>query len=217
MKLPSLEDIAMKWSLAHTVALAAWVIVAALGVALFVRHTADPYPATDKHKMYAAENATFTYPQNWTINACVPGHSFIELPGTIKGDYKGRQAYGFTIIGSGAYACSKDRPERLDLYAETFTASDNPCAPATSTKGERLDNGLYLHLAEHNGEVYGISIHQNSCFAPEGVSVLTFSLMDPQAKVGDTEEYGPPRIKQEAFLVSRQYQDIKALVESIRY
>ncbi len=30
-------------------------------------------------------------------------------------------------------------------------------------------------------------------------------------------KYGPPRVKKDDFLASGQYQDIKALAESIRY
>lgn len=218
MKTPSLEEIASRWTLAHTIAVAAWVLVLILGLVLFARHTSDPYPATDKLKIYAGENATFTYPANWTLNNCVPGHEFIELPGTIKADYKGRQAYGLTVYGTGAYSCTKDRPERFDIYSETLTASDTPCAPATSaTRGKPLKNGLYLQLEEGEGQVSALYIRQNDCFAPYNTAVLTFAFADPHAQPGDQREHGPPRIKKDAFLASRQYQDIRTLAESIRY
>jgi hypothetical protein len=217
VKLPSFEQIATKWTLAHTIALAAWVVALILGVVLFWRHVGGSYPATSQLKVYAGENATFMYPANWMLNACSRSKPFIELPGTIKSDFKGRQAYAFTIYGTGAYQCMKDRPERFDLYPETIGASDTPCSLATSTRGERLKNGLYLQLREEWEGISGISIRQNVCFAPNETVVLGFAFADPKAEDDDPEKFGPPRVKKEALLHSRQYQDIKALAESFRY
>ena len=217
MKTLSLEDIVDKWSLAHTLAALAWFVVLILGITLLARNSRNPYPATNQLKIYAAENATFAYPANWTVNNCVPGHAFIELPGTMKTDFKGKKAYGLGLEGTGDYACIKNSPERLDLYSETISASDNPCAPASSTPGEKLDNGLYLQLGEQDGKVYGVSIHQNACFAPSGAAVLTFSFVDPQPKEGREGAIDTPYVSRKAFLASRQYKDIRALAQSIRY
>jgi hypothetical protein len=217
MKLFSLEEMAERWTFAHTIAVAAWVVVLVLGVLLFVRNTTGGYPVTDKMMVYAAENATFTYPENWTINNCEPDEPFIELPGTIKTDYKGQKAYKLTIYGTGAFNCVRDRPERLDLYPEQIVASDNPCAPGTSTQGERLQNGLYLQLQEFDDEVTAVFIKQNTCYAPPDTAVLAFSFADPNSEPGDTAEYGRPSVPKESFLGSPQYKDIRALAESIRY
>src|SRR5688572_16838528 len=142
MRLPNLEELAEKWTLAHTVAVAAWVLVIVLGIVLFVRSNAPTYPVTDRLKVYAAENATFKYPENWKVNDCAPDKSFMELPGFIKSDYKGKKSYRLEIYGAVAFECVRGRPERLDLYPEKLEASDEPCAPGTSTPGERLSNGL---------------------------------------------------------------------------
>lgn len=217
MGLPSLEELAEKWTPAHTIAVAAWVVVLVLGAVLLARNTASTYPATDERKIYAAENATFYYPANWTINPCIPDEPFIELPGTIKSNYKGERGYKLTVYGTGAYNCVKDRPERLDIYPEEIVASDQPCAPGTSTPGERLANGLYLQLQEQDGEVVSVYIKQNSCYAPADTVVLGFGFGDPKAGPGDTAEFGLPRVEKDDFLRSRQYQDIRALAESIRY
>src|SRR6266545_6090240 len=216
MKTSTLEHVANKWTFAHTVALAAWVVVLVLGLQLYWQHIRDAYPATDKLKIYAAENATFMYPVNWQINQCGSGKPFIELPGTIKAKYKGRQAYQFTMYGTGSYACVKGAPERLDIYSETIAASDHPCVTATSPRGERLQNGLYIQLDESGDEVFGVSIRQNSCFVPGDMFVLRFAFTDPEAEPGDAEKYGSTRINKQDFLASRQYQDIQALAESIR-
>lgn len=217
MRFPSLEELAEKWTLAHTIAVAAWAVVLVLGLTLLFRQTGNPYPVTDSRKVYAGENATFTYPANWTLNQCVPDKPFIELPGSFKADYKGQKAYALTIYGTGAYSCIKDRPERFDIYSEDIVASETPCATASSTKGEKLANGLYLQLQEQDGQLVAVHIKQNSCFAPADTAVLGFGLTDPDAKPGDEAEFGPPRISKDDFLASPQYQDIKALAESIRY
>ena len=217
MKMPSLEEIAERWSLAHTIATAAWVVVLVLGLVLLARGSRDPYPTTDKLKVYAAENATFRYPANWTINSCLSGRHFIELPGTIKTDFKGRKAYPFDMYGTSSYICIKGRPERLDIYPEVIVASDAPCAPVTSTQGEKLENGLYLQLEESEGEVLAINIKQNSCYAPYYTFVLSFGFTDPTVKPEDQGEVDSPRVKKETLLASKQYQDIRTLAESIRY
>lgn len=217
MKIPSLEELAENWSLAHTVAVAAWAVVIVLGIMLLIRNTASTYPTTDQLKVYAAENATFKYPANWTINDCSPDKPFIELPGSIKSDYKGRRAYPLAIYGTGAYNCVKGRPERLDISPEEIVASENPCAPATSTEGEKLTNGLYLQLKEQDGELVAVYIKQNSCFAPTDTVVLGFAFSDPKAEEGDQTQFGTPHIKTADFVKSRQYQDIRTLAESIRY
>ena len=217
MHLPSLEELAERWTIAHTIAVAAWAVVLVLGVVLLVRSNVSTYPTTSDLKIYAAENATFKYPANWTINNCAPDKPFIELPGTIKSDYKDRRNYQLSVYGTGAYNCIKDRPERLDISPEEIVASDTPCAPATSTEGEKLVNGLYLQLQEDAGQVVAVHIKQNRCFASTDTVVLGFGFMDPQAEPGDTSTYGPPRVSKEDFLLSRQYQDIRTLAESIRY
>lgn len=217
MKMPSLEDVASRWTFGHTAAVVAWVVVVVLALVLFSRHASDSYPATDRRKVYAGENVTFMYPENWIIGDCTAHRDFLELPGTIKANYKGRQAYAFVIRGGGSYTCIKDRPERFDIFPETIMASENPCIVAESTKGERLDNGLYLQLAEQDGEVFGLSIRQNSCFAPQDAYLLNFSFVDPEAEDNDISRYGPPRVKKDALLSSRQYQDIRTLAESFRY
>jgi hypothetical protein len=217
MRFASLEELAERWSIAHTIALSAWVVALVLGVTLLIRNSADTYPVTDMYKVYAAENATFTYPANWTINRCSPDKSFIEVPGTIKSDYKGRNAYLLTIYGDVVYECMENRPARLDIRSEKLVASNDPCAPATSTEGEDLGNGLYLQLQETDEEVYALHIKQNSCYAPADTVVLGFAFLDPNAEPDDSAEHGPPRVKKEAFLKSRQFQDIRALAQSIRY
>jgi len=217
VKILSLEELAERWSLAHTVAVAAWVVVIVLGIALLLRGDGSNYPVTDLKKVYAAENATFTYPANWTLNDCAPDKAFIELPGTIGSDYKGRQAYPLTIYGTGAFNCVKDRPERLDIYSEQIVASDTPCSITTSTKGERLENGLYMQLQEQVGKIIAAHIKQNSCFAPADTVVLGFAFLDPAEEPGDAAEFGRPGVETDAFLASQQYQDIRALAESIRY
>src|SRR5688572_27939221 len=111
MKFPSLEELAENWRLAHTVAVAAWAVVIVLGIMLLVQNNASTYPATDRLKVYAAENATFKYPANWTINDCSTNKPFIELPGTIKSNYKNKRSYPLTVYGTGAYNCINDRPE----------------------------------------------------------------------------------------------------------
>ena len=217
MKFPSLEELAERWTLAHTIAVAAWVIVVVLGIALLARQGETTYPQVAKRKTYAAENATFAYPANWTISNCEPDKPFIELPGYIAGDYKGGEAYHLTMYGTTAFNCVKDRPERLDLYPEQLVASETPCAPATSTPGERLDNGLYLYLQEDRGEVVAIHVRQNLCFAPADTVVLGFGFIDPIAEPTDAAEFGLPRVKKEDLLRSPQYQDIRELAASIRY
>lgn len=217
MKFPSLEELAERWTVAHTIAVAAWAVVLVLGLMLLVRGNTNTYPVTSEKKVYAAENATFKYPANWTINNCVPDKPFIELPGSVKSGYKDRGDYSLTIYGTGAYNCIKDRPERLDISPEEIVASDTPCATATSTEGEKLVNGLYLQLQEDAGQVVAVHIKQNSCFAGADTVVLGFAFTDPQAEPGDTAAYGPPRVDKEDFLNSRQYQDIRTLAESIKY
>jgi len=212
----SIETLAERWSTAHTVAVMAWAAVIVLGLVFLLRGNASSYPVTDQLKVYAAENATFKYPANWTINNCESGKPFIELPGAIKTDYK-RKGYELKMYGTTAYNCIKDRPERLDLYPEEMSASDNPCAPATSTEGERLSNGLYLQLHEEQGDVLAVHIKQNSCYAPVDTLVLGFGFVDPDPQPGGTLEFGTPRVDKETFLKSRQYQDIRALAESIKY
>ncbi|HEY5806282.1 MAG TPA: hypothetical protein VIS56_02760 [Candidatus Saccharimonadales bacterium] len=216
MRFSSLEELAARWTLAHTVAVAAWVVAVALGSILLFRNT-DTYPSTDAHRVYAGENATFTYPANWELGSCVPGKPFIELPGYIEADYKDQKGYRLLVYGTGAYNCIKDRPERFDIYPENMPAGDAPCAPASSTKGERLGNGLYLQTHEADGEVVATYIKQNSCYAPVDTVVLGFAFTDPNAQPGEIEEFGSPRVNKDKFLASPQYQDIKALAESIRY
>ena len=202
----------------HTLALTAWVVVVVLGITLLLRQNADSYPATDRLKTYAAENATFTYPANWKINNCTPDKSFVEIPGNIRSDYKDHKNYLLTMYGDVVYECMKHRPARLDIRPEKVRASpDQPCVLATSTKGERLENGLYLQFQEIEDEVYAVHIKQNSCYAPDDTVVLGFAFSDPDPKPDDRDDYGPPRVSKEAFLKSRQYQDIHALAESIHY
>jgi hypothetical protein len=217
MKLVLLESLVARWTLSHTVAAAAWAVVIVLGLALALRGVEDPYPVTNNWKVYAGENATLRYPDNWQVRTCNPGHEFIELPGTIKTSYKGQKSYGLKIEGGGSYGCSNNKPERFDIYPETFVASDTPCIPATSTQGQRLENGLYLQLGEQDGEVFDIYIRQNRCFAPAEASVLHFVFVDPDARSGDATKYGMPRVKKDAFLQSSQYRDILALAASFRY
>lgn len=217
MRLLSLDELAERWTLAHTIAVAAWAVVLVLGAMLYARNHVSTYPATDNVKVYAAENATFKYPENWQINDCASNKPFIELPGSIRSNYKDQKAYQLQIYGTGALNCINDRPERLDIYSENIVASDNPCAPATSTQGEQLTNGLYLQLAEQDGEVVAVRIKQNSCFAPAHTALLGFAFIDPNGNEEDTYNFGPPRVPKEVFLASRQYRDIRALAESIKY
>ena len=214
MKSFSLEAVAKHWTLAHTIAIFAWIIVLILGVQLLWRHVSPTYPGAGKLKIYAGENATFMYPENWTLNNCVADKPFIELPGSIKTNYKGKQAYKFTIEGSGSYRCIEGRPERFDIYSEKITASESPCSITLSTKGEKLKNGLYLQLQERNGEVQSLVIRQNECFAPADTIILRFSFADPRSE-GVVEE--PLTVEKDSFLASPQYKDIKELAESIRY
>lgn len=209
----NLERIADRWRIKHTVALAAWALVLILGLMLLVRNISGGYPATDQLKVYAAENATFTYPANWSVKGCASGRPFIELPGTFKTDYKGKHAYDLTVHGNGAFSCASGRPERFDLYPETFEASAAPCAPATSTRGERLQNGLYLQLDERGDELLAVHIRQNVCYAPPHTAVLSFAFADPKAESDDAV----PMVKTKDFTSSRQYLDIRALAENIRY
>jgi hypothetical protein len=199
------------------VAVVAWVVVVVLGVALLFKSHVSTYPTIDRFRLYAAENATFTYPENWKINDCVPDHPFIELPGTIRSDYKRKKGYQLTIYGADTFNCIKGRPDRLDIYSEDIAASDSPCVPATSTRGEHLSNGLYLQLQEQGDRILAVQIKQNSCFAPADVVVLGFAFVDPKAKEGDAAQFGVASIKKTDFLASPQYRDIKALAESIRY
>lgn len=217
MKFLTFEQLADRWTLAHTVALAAWVVALVLGAQLFFRHVLSAYPATTKMKIYAGENATFMYPENWIINGCGTAKAFIELPGTIKSEFKGRQAYAFILQGSGQYECITDRPERFDIYSEEIVASDHPCAIATSTPGERLQNGLYLQLDEQDDAVLRLHIRQNACFAPPSTSILSFTFVDTDQGSNDIAKHGQPRVKKDDLLASRQYRDIKTLAESIRY
>lgn len=218
MKFSSLEELAEKWTVAHTVAVAAWAVVLVLGLVVLLHGgETNTYPVTNDLRVYAAENATFRYPANWTINDCVPDKPFIELPGTIKSNYKDRKSYPLSIYGTGAYSCIKGRPERLDIALEDIVASDTPCATATSTRGEKLSNGLYLQLQEQAGQVVAVHVKQNSCFAPTDTVVLGFAFTDPKAEPGDMHAFGPPRVNKEDFLQSRQYQDIRSVAENIRY
>ncbi len=218
MKWLSLDELAENWTMAHTISVVAWAFVVVLGIALLVHNNKpNTYPVTDQLRVYAAENATFKLPANWTIGNCAADEPFITLPGTIATDYKDKKDYPLQITGTGAYSCIKDRPARLDLYSEKLVASDNPCAPALSTEGEKLGNGLYLQLQEEGGMVAAIQIKQNSCFAPEGTFVLSFSFTDPKAETGDVSQFGSPSIAKDVLLQSRQYHDIHALAESIRY
>lgn len=217
MSLPTLEELAEKWTFAHTIAVVAWAAVMVLGILLLLQNTRSTYPAETRVKVYAAENATFKLPINWKVNSdCDPNRPFIELPGTIESDYK-KKGYELQIYGMGAFSCVKNRPERLDIYPEQMVASDNPCAPATSTEGKRLGNGLYLNLKEQGGKIVAVHIQQNVCYAPANTVVLGFSFVDPKAETDDMARLGPPRVKKEDFLKSPQYRDIKALAESIRY
>ena len=216
LSLPSVEDLAEKWTLAHTVAVATWAVVIVLGIMLLVRNNASTYPVTDAVKVYAAENATFRYPANWTVNDCSSDKPFIELPGTIASDYKGQKRYPLGIYGTGAYSCVRGRPERLDISPEEIAASDNPCAPATSTQGEKLGNGLYLQLKEERDELVAIYIRQNSCFAPTDTVVLGFAFTDPKVQKDDITRFGV-LLATADFVASPQYHDIRALAESIRY
>jgi len=213
----SLEELALRWRLAHTIALAAWVLVLILGIMLLAKGSGNSYPKTDLLKVYAGENLTLTYPANWTINNCVADRQFIELPGTIGTDYKGRKADPLKVYGSVAYTCLKGRPERFDVFPETITASANPCSMETSTKGERLSNGLYLQLQEEGDYIVAIYIRQNACFAPMETYVLSFGFSDPDASIETAADYGLPRVKKDTLLLSPQFLDIKALAESIRY
>jgi hypothetical protein len=213
----NLEELAERWTLAHTVAVAAWVVVLVLAVAVLLQRDGSTYPTTDARKTYAAENATFVYPANWTTNNCEPGKPFIELPGYIEANYKGDKSYALSMYGTGAFNCIKDRPERFDIYPEEVVASETPCAPGTSTEGERLENGLYLQLQEDEGSVVAIHIRQNQCFAPAETLVLGFAFTDPDEQPNDISDFGPPRVEKEALLRSPQYQDIRELAESIRY
>jgi hypothetical protein len=217
VKLLDLAALAERWTIAHTFAVAAWVAVAVLGLLLLVRSNVSTYPATNTLKVYAAENATFKYPENWTVNNCEADKPFIELPGTIKTDYKKDHNYQLKMYGTTAYNCIKDRPERLDLYPEEIAASSNPCAPASSTEGEQLDNGLYIQLQQEGNDVLAIHVKQNSCYAPADTLVMGFAFTDPDPKLGDSVEFGVPRVKKEKLLESRQYKDIRALAESIKY
>lgn len=217
MKMLDIATLAERWTIAHTLAVAAWVAVAVLGLMVFVRSNVSVYPATNHLKTYAAENATFRYPENWIIRNCESDKPFIELPGAIKSDYKDERNYQLDVYGTTAYNCIKDRPERLDLYSEEIAASSNPCAPASSTEGEQLSNGLYLQLQEESGDVLAIHVRQNSCYAPADTLVLGFAFTDPNPEPGDTAKYGVPRISKEKLLESRQYQDIKAVAQSIKY
>ncbi len=217
MKFPDLEELAEKWTLSHTVAVAAWILVLMLGLTLFVRSHTPTYPTTDRLKVYAAENATFTYPENWKLNDCSPEKPFIELPGFIKSNYKGQKAYRLKMYGAVAFECVRGRPERLDIYPEKIEASDTPCAPGKSTPGEKLDNGLYLQLQVMKDQVYAIHVKQNSCYAPSDTVVIGFAFLDPKPDEGDFNKFGAPWVDKEAFLKSPQYKDIKALAESIAY
>jgi len=218
MKWLSLEELAENWTIAHTISVVTWAVVVVLGIALLVHNNKpDTYPATNQLRVYAAENATFKMPANWTIGNCAADEPFIKLPGTIASTYKGKKDYPLEVTGTGAYSCVKDRPARLDLYSEELVASDNPCAPGISTEGEKLHNGLYMQLQEEDGAVLAIQIKQNSCFAPADAFVLSFSFVDPRSEQGDTAEFGPPSITKADLLKSRQYQDIHTLAESIRY
>jgi hypothetical protein len=216
MRALTIDEIAERWSLAHTIAVGAWVVVVVLGVVLLVRSHKSTYPSTEARKTYAAENATFTYPANWTINNCVKDKQFMELPGTIKSDYKGGDAM-LKMYGAVAYKCVKGRPERFDLYPEKMVASTDPCAPGTSTKGERLKNGLYLQVEQREEQAYAVHVKQNACYAPADTVVIGFAFIDPEASEEDWGKFGPPRMSQKEFLKSPQYRDIHALAESIRY
>ncbi|HTH72724.1 MAG TPA: hypothetical protein VL737_05180 [Candidatus Pristimantibacillus sp.] len=217
MRWPSLEDLAERWTPAHTIAVSAWVIVLILGVTLLFRGDGTNYPVTGQQKTYAAENATFKYPANWTINQCAPNQPLIQLPGTIAASYKGKKRYPLTIYGADAFNCIKGRPDRLDIYPENMTAGSNPCSIATSTKGEKLKNGLYLELQEEGDYVVAIHIKQNSCYAPSDTVVLGFAFTDPNAEEGDLAKYGLPSVKKQDLLASDQYKDIRTLAESISY
>ena len=218
MRIFTLDELAERWTLAHTVAVAAWIIVLVLGVALLFKNSdKGNYPVAEGLKVYAAENATFRYPSNWIINPCEPGRPFIELPGDIKAEYKGQSKYPLVVYGTGMYNCVPDRPERFDIYPEQVVASDAPCSQATSTRGEKLSNGLYLQLQEQGKKVFAVQIKQNSCFAPSTTVVLGFAFGDPKAAEEGEGEAGPPAVDKEEFSASPQYRDIRALAESIKY
>jgi len=80
-----------------------------------------------------------------------------------------------------------------------------------------LANGLYLQLHEEDGDVVAVNVRQNKCFTQNDTSVIGFSFADPTPDEGNTDRYVTPRIKKELFLASKQYKDIRALAESIRY
>lgn len=217
MRLPSLEELAERWTLGHTVAVAAWVVVVVLGLTLLLRGEGSTYPEASQLKVYAGENATFTYPANWTINTtCIPNKPFIELPGTIKTNYAESETQ-LTIHGTAAFNCVKGRPERFDIFPEDISADGTPCAPATSTRGERLSNGLYLQLQEEDDYVLAIAIRQNRCYAPTDTLVLGFGFTDVDPESIDIAEHGMPRVEKSVLLESPQYKDIRALAESIKY
>lgn len=217
MRLFTLDELAERWTIAHTVAVAAWVVVLVLGLVLLFKNDASTYPQTEELKVYAGENATFRYPANWIISSCEAGRPFIELPGDIRAEYKGQHDYPLALYGTGVYNCEPGRPERFDISSEQVAASDNPCAPATSTRGEMLANGLYLQLQEQGKKVFAVQIKQNSCFASPSTVVLGFAFADPKAGKEGNGDAGPPAVDKGVFLASPQYKDIKALAESIKY
>jgi hypothetical protein len=217
MKMPSLEDIASRWTVGHTVAAFAWVVALALGIANVLQSPRANYPTAKSHKIYAGENATFTYPDNWVISSCVPGEPLISLPGTIMGTYRGKDAYPLSMYGISAFSCVKGRPVRLDIHDETIVASENPCSIRNSTSGERLKNGLYLQLQQDGENILAVNIRQNKCFTQTDTSVLGFSFATPTANKDDGDDPATPRVKKDVFLASQQYRDIRAVAESIRY
>ena len=217
MSFPTLEELAERWTIAHTISIVAWAAVIVLGIVLLLRNNQSTYPVDRSLKVYAAENATFRYPANWKLNTeCKADQPFLELPGTIRSDYKEKR-YELQIYGFGAFSCIKDRPEKLDIYTEQMVASDTPCAPSSSTDGDRLENGLYFNLKEQGGKIIAVHIQQNGCYAPANTVVLGFAFVDPYARTDDMTKFGTPRIKKADFLASPQYRDIRALAESIKY
>lgn len=201
MKFISLETLAKKWTFAHTVAVAAWVLVGVLGLLLAVRHLDSSYPATAAARIYPAENATFTHPINWTLQPCVAGEPFLRLPGYLKTSYKGRQAYPLRIEADAAIECREGKPPRFALVGE-------PATQQCEEQGERLANGLLLRLNEQEDAVTDVQVRQACAPWP----LLTFFFVDPKGEAGDQ-----PEAKKASILGSRQYEDIRVLAESIRF
>lgn len=163
------------------------------------------YPKTNTWVTFRT-NVVFHHPENWKVGSCGVLRPFIELPGTLKGNYKGSENYDLVIR---AYAACEGERAILN-YTEIDSNSQTVCE-----KGERLSNGLVVglnHYSKH--KIRGVLVYDSSCQD----EVISFVAHDAKHTIAssDYDANGIPTVDQDTFIASPQYQDIKRFAESIR-